>query len=57
MDPDAAPTHPKNKKLYLPSALPTHLCLTGCITGLADKELRLRSGHADDTLNAVRQQL
>ena len=59
---DAMPTDqdaekPEAIKLWLPSALPPGLRETGCISGLVDKERRLRVAEADDALVALRRQL
>ena len=48
---------PESTKLWLPSALPSGLCKTGCIGGLLDKEHRLWLAEADDALVALRRQL
>ena len=56
-DPSSIPYHPKNKDLYLPSALLNDLCLSGCIPDLTEKEHHPCIIQADDALNAVHQQL
>ncbi|KAI0038918.1 hypothetical protein FA95DRAFT_1504888, partial [Auriscalpium vulgare] len=53
----SASGHPENETLYLPSQLPLELRLTGCVSGLAEKELRLRLAQAEDSLYQVRRAL
>jgi hypothetical protein len=48
---------PEAIKLWLPSSLPVGLRATGCISGLVDKECRLRLAEANDALVALRRQL
>ncbi|KAI0042995.1 hypothetical protein FA95DRAFT_1575369 [Auriscalpium vulgare] len=53
----SASDHPENEVLYLPSQLPLELRRTGCVSGLADKERRLRLAQAEDALYQVRRSL
>ncbi|KAI0054817.1 hypothetical protein BV25DRAFT_1816493, partial [Artomyces pyxidatus] len=46
--------NPQTTKLYLPSQLPEELRASGCVSGLVDKELRLRRAQAEDSLHQVR---
>lgn len=48
---------PEATNLWLPSAMPRDLWLTGCTPGLLDKEKRLRLAEAEDSLSALRRQL
>jgi hypothetical protein len=59
---DAMPTDqdiekPETIQLWLPSSLPANLRETGCVSGLLEKERRLRLAEADDALVALRRQL
>ena len=47
----------ETESLFLPSAIPACLRESGCIPGLAQKELRLRLAQADSALNHVRRNL
>ena len=48
---------PEATNLWLPSAMPHDLWLTGCTPGLLDKEKCLRLAEAEDSLSALRHQL
>ncbi|KAI0061776.1 hypothetical protein BV25DRAFT_1804969, partial [Artomyces pyxidatus] len=48
---------PEKVNLYLPSQIPAELRAAGCTLGLADKELRLRRGQAEDALHQVRRSI
>jgi hypothetical protein len=48
---------PETTHLCLPSAMPSSLWSTGCLTGIVDKERRLRLAQADDALAELRRQL
>jgi hypothetical protein len=48
---------PESIRLWLPSSLPASLRESGCVSGLLEKECRLRLAEADDALVALRRQL
>lgn len=48
---------PESIALFLPSSMPIYLWETGCVSGLLEKERRLREAEATDALNGLRRQL
>jgi hypothetical protein len=58
-DPAVASTseQPEATCLFLPSQMPPRLWTTGCVSGLVDRERRLRVAQADDALSELKQQL
>lgn len=48
---------PENIPLFLPSGMPDSLRKMGCVSGLVDKEKRLREAEAIDALNGLQRQL
>lgn len=48
---------PENMPLWLPSSMPSALLQTGCVSGLVEKERKLRIAEADDALAALCRQL
>lgn len=59
---DALPTSqdkekPEESSLWMPSTMPSGLLLSGCVSGLLEKEARLRLAQAHDSLNKLRHQL
>jgi hypothetical protein len=56
-DPPSAIKNPEITPLFFPSSISPSFWLNGCISGLVDKERRLRLAQADDGLNELRRQL
>ena len=48
---------PETMPLHLPLSIPSSFWSTGCVSGLVDKERRLRLAQVDDGLNELRRQL